>query len=152
MKQFWTPQSVYNFLREKHKNGLLLTQTLATGIYATENFCWSELLLHQTELPSLAVLEHLLEVANRLQAFRDTLFGGATITITSAWRSELYNKKIGGASKSKHIYGQAADFCVGNFPPSKVQNLLTGHSGGLGSYKNFTHIDVSTKRRWVGAE
>lgn len=104
--------------------------------------------MHQKELPTLLVLENLSAVANRLQAFRDTIFQGSQVIITSAWRSVSYNKKIGGEPLSKHTLGQAIDFYVQNSPPSKVQTLIKAHSGGLGAYKNFTHIDIAAKRRW----
>jgi uncharacterized protein YcbK (DUF882 family) len=65
-----------------------------------------------------------------------------------AFRSNI--QTVGGASQSKHILGQAIDFCAEKLPPSKVQTLLKNHSGGLGAYKNFTHMDVAEKRRWTG--
>lgn len=152
MKQFWTPKTLYDFLNEHHLNGELLSRELPSGVYCTENILWAELLVSQKELPSLIVLENLFAVANRLQALRDTVFQSAKIIITSAWRNESYNKSIGGEPLSKHIFGQAIDFFVQNFPPSKVQTLLKSFSGGLGAYKSFTHIDISTKRRWQGQD
>ena len=152
MKQFWTPQSVYNFLKTSHVTGELLSRELPSGAYCTENFCWTELLVNQSEMLNLGILENLACAANRLQALRDTVFGSHAVIVTSAWRSETYNKKIGGEAMSKHILGQAIDFCVHDMPPSKVQTLVAGFSGGLGAYKDFTHIDISTKRRWVGKD
>lgn len=152
MKQFWAPKIVYDFLKGHHLEQELLARELPTGVYCTENFLWAELLVSQKELPNLVVLENLHAVANRLQALRDTVFKGGGIIITSAWRSEIYNKKIGGEPMSKHIVGQALDFFVKDYPPSKVQSLLKSFSGGLGAYKNFTHIDISTKRRWQGQD
>lgn len=152
MKQFWTPASVYDFLKVNHLANELLASELPRAAYCTENILWAELLVYQKELPSLCVFENLSAVANRLQAFRDTVFQGSKIIITSAWRSDLYNKKIAGKPMSKHISGQAIDFFVDGYAPSRVQTLLKSFSGGLGSYKNFTHIDISTKRRWIGQE
>jgi len=152
MKQFWAPKSVYDFLQQYHLENELLSRELPQGLYCTENLLWSELLVYQKERPSLVVLENLSAVANRLQALRDSVFQGAQIIVTSAWRCESYNKKIGGEPMSKHVLGQAIDFFVKDYPPSKVQNLLKSFSGGLGAYKNFTHIDISTKRRWQGQD
>lgn len=39
-------------------------------------------------------------------------YGGFTVHINSGYRSPSYNRKIGGASKSQHIYGTAADIIV----------------------------------------
>jgi len=152
MKQFWNANTIYDFLSKQHKNSEILARELPSGVYCTENFLWGELLVNQKELPSLAVLENLSAVSNRLQAFRDTVFQNSSIIITSAWRSETYNKSIGGEPMSKHILGQAIDFVVLKFPPAKVQTFLKSHTGGLGSYKNFTHIDIASKRRWVGQD
>ena len=152
MKQFWTPQTICDFLKAHHLDNELLSRELPSGVYCTENVLWAELLVNQKELPSLMVLENLFGVANRLQAFRDTVFQGSQIIITSAYRSQIYNKSIGGEPMSKHLLGQAIDFFVMNFPPSKVQTLLKSFSGGLGAYKSFTHIDISTKRRWQGQD
>lgn len=151
-KQFWTPQRVCEFLKVNYHANELLSRLLPPGVYCTENLLWAELLVAQTQLPSLLILENLACVANRLQAYRDTLLGGASVIVTSAWRAPDYNQKIGGAPQSKHLLGMAIDFCSATLPPSKVQTLLAKHSGGLGSYKNFTHIDISDNRRWIGAE
>ena len=150
MKQFWTPQRVYEFLKGAYHANELLSRLLPGGVYCTENFLWAELLVAQTKMPTLAVLENLACAANRLQALRDTVLQNSVVIITSGWRSEDYNKEIGGTSQSKHLSGQAIDFCVMKFPPSKVQSFLKNFSGGLGSYRNFTHIDIGTKRRWTG--
>ena len=150
MKEFYNPQAVYKLLKGKTDGKKLLSELLPNTLYCTENIQWRELLLHQTELPAIEVLENLYAVANRLQALRDTVFQSNKVTITSAYRSEAYNKKIGGELHSKHCKGMALDFVVQNIAPVQVQSLLANHAGGLGVYKNFTHIDVSDKRRWNG--
>ncbi len=78
---------------------------------------------------------------------------GASVTITSAYRTPTHNKKIGGTTYSQHLYGKAADIKVSGVSPAKVvayaETLLS--SGGVGSYDTFTHIDVrGTKARWRG--
>ena len=151
MKKFATPSQVYNLLKGKTNGTKLLSKILPDSCYCTENIQWRELLLHQVELPSLEILTNLYAVANRLQALRDTVFQQNPITINSAFRSEAYNKTIGGEPHSKHCLGQAIDFTVKNIMPQHVQDILINHSGGLGSYPNrFTHIDIANKRRWRG--
>lgn len=152
MKQFWAPQRVCDFLKTAYKQGELLSRLLPAGVYCTENLLWAELLVNQDQVPSLLVLENLACVASRLQAFRDTVLGGSQVIVTSAWRTPDHNKSIGGAPLSKHVLGCAIDFCAVKMPPSKVQFLLKNHSGGLGAYKNFTHIDIAEKRRWQGSD
>lgn len=72
------------------------------------------------------------------------------VIINSGCRCKDYNTKIGGSKGSMHIFGKAADFIVLNVSPEEVQTYLKNMKGGLGSYTNFTHIDVGSKRRWVG--
>ena len=52
------------------------------------------------------------ELMQRLEELR--FYGGFTIMINSGYRTDAYNRKIGGASKSQHIEGTAADIIVKN--------------------------------------
>lgn len=80
---------------------------------------------------------------------------GKAVTINSAYRTPDYNKKVGGAQYSQHLYGNAADIVVAGITPQKVYDfldILLGNTGGLGLYKNFVHVDVrETKTRFKGA-
>ena len=149
MKKFYNPQAVFKLLKGKTNGTLLLSEILPNDLYCTENIQWRELLQHQTEMPAIEVMENLYAVANRLQALRDTVFQSNPITVTSAWRSEKYNKTVGGEDNSFHCKGMAIDFQVKNIMPSHVQDILFNHSGGLGlNSKTFTHMDIGNKRRW----
>ena len=74
----------------------------------------------------------------------------ASITITSGYRSPEYNKKIGGAPKSQHLLGTAADIQVKGYTPEEVAKVAeTIGFGGIGIYDTFTHVDVrGAKARW----
>ena len=77
---------------------------------------------------------------------------GAAVTINSAYRTESYNKKIGGATKSQHVNGTAADIVVKGATPLEVAQYvehIMPDSGGIGVYQSFTHVDVRANRsRW----
>ena len=77
---------------------------------------------------------------------------GAAVTINSAYRTESYNKKIGGATKSQHVNGTAADIVVKGATPLEVAQYvehIRPDSGGIGVYQSFTHVDVRANRsRW----
>lgn len=78
----------------------------------------------------------------------------APVTINSGVRCKTHNKNVGGASGSQHLYGTAADIKVQGVAPAKVvayaETLLPG-TGGIGTYKTFTHVDVrKNKSRWNG--
>lgn len=87
-----------------------------------------------------------------LQKIRDHF--GKPVTINSGYRTVSYNKKIGGATYSQHCYGTAADIKVSGVKPKDVAayvETLMPNCGGIGIYKNFTHVDVrDTKSRWNG--
>lgn len=92
------------------------------------------------------------ELVNLLQEIRDHF--GKAVTINSAYRTHAYNKKIDGATFSRHIYGMAADIKVKGVSPKEVYayaDSLLPYTGGIGLYDTFTHIDVrTTKSRWIG--
>ena len=77
---------------------------------------------------------------------------GSSVTITSAYRTASYNKLIGGAVCSQHLYGTAADITIQGVTPLEVAKYceyLMPNSGGVGRYNNFVHVDVrSSRARW----
>jgi len=86
--------------------------------------------------------------------YRIRLHFNAPVMITSGYRTESYNKKVGGARDSKHVKGIAADIVVKGVSPSKVAayaDLLMPDKGGIGEYRTFVHVDVRhEKSRWRG--
>lgn len=92
------------------------------------------------------------KLVNILQAIRNHF--GQPVTLTSGYRTIAHNKKVGGEDYSQHIYGTAADIQVAGVAPSDVadyaEQLMPG-TGGVGRYKDFTHVDVrAVKSRWNG--
>lgn len=106
-----------------------------------------------SEMPD-DVLENVKLLAIQLQKIRD--YTNLPITINSAYRSPKYNKKIGGAKNSQHLYGKAADIVIKGMNPLKVYDLLEHLNdtevikiGGLGKYNTFTHVDIrDNTARW----
>ena len=76
------------------------------------------------------------------------------VYINSAYRNPAYNAMIGGAKKSMHMYGMAADIHINGVTPKQIAEFaetLMPDSGGIGIYDNFCHIDVRLERtRWNG--
>lgn len=83
-----------------------------------------------------------------LQITRDHF--NAPVSINSAFRTPEHNNRIGGAARSKHLLGMAADITVSGHSPDEVHAFLEAQDvGGLGKYASFTHIDVyGADRRW----
>ena len=70
------------------------------------------------------------------------------VTVTSGYRTPEYNAKIGGAVKSQHILGLAADIKINGVAPDDIASYartLMPTYGGIGIYSTFTHIDVRDK-------
>ena len=89
-------------------------------------------------------------LVDKLQMFRYVV--GRPIIITSGYRCPTYNKAVGGAPKSKHMEGIAADIKVQGMTPEKVASLAS-QAGftGIGTYSTFTHVDIrENPARWNG--
>lgn len=71
-----------------------------------------------------------------------------TPIFTSTWRSEEENLRVGGASKSKHLTGEAADLV---FPGKSLDGVYEAakYAGfkGIGLYpeENMIHVDTRKK-------
>lgn len=95
-----------------------------------------------------------------IQPVRDRV--GLPLPILSGFRTEAYNRSIGGARLSRHVQGDAADLR----PPrgwtsARLHALIlkmynAGELpllGGLGLYPGFVHVDVrpgARLARWTG--
>lgn len=79
---------------------------------------------------------------------------GKSVLINSGYRTPAYNKKIGGAEFSQHLYGRAADIVVKGVKSADVYNFLCEafpKSCGFGFYPSFVHVDCrKSKSRWIG--
>ena len=85
----------------------------------------------------------ILKTAQQFEQIRQAW--GSALAITSFYRPEPYNTRVGGVRNSKHVTGEAIDF----YPRSGDLNtfytwLRQRWSGGLGDGRNrgFVHIDL----------
>ena len=76
------------------------------------------------------------------------------VLVSSGCRCPAYNKRVGGAPKSRHLEGRAADIVVANAAPALVAEYLKERyleKYGIGEYHSFTHIDTRAQAvRWKG--
>jgi hypothetical protein len=130
----------------------------------TNNFTLGELAkVHQPSLiyeTGVEVLEHNGKVysafmrldprlVSELQKLRDSL--GEPLIVNSCYRCVVYNSKVGGRKKSRHVSGQAADVKARDIP--KLYRLADSQfkNDGVGNYPGFVHVDTRGKRaRWTG--
>lgn len=77
---------------------------------------------------------------------------GETLPVISAKRSEEHNKEVGGASKSRHIHGDALDIDVSKLSEERRAEFIRMASAmgftGIGVYKNSIHLDTGELRAW----
>lgn len=71
------------------------------------------------------------------------------VKLNSVCRCKEHNEFIGGAEKSFHLFGLAADIEVVGVPAWKVAKYLDKKypkKYGIGLHKNFVHVDVGYRR------
>lgn len=99
--------------------------------------------LHEFKCSSADVTFVDAELVEKLEALRAK--AGAPIYITSGYRTPEHNKKVGGASKSQHMLGKAADIHVKTMTASALAKLAVSVGfNGVILYKDqgFVHVDV----------
>ncbi|MFF2852794.1 D-Ala-D-Ala carboxypeptidase family metallohydrolase [Streptomyces sp. NPDC058001] len=88
----------------------------------------------------------------KLEAMRHAM-GDVPLVVTSGFRSTACNNAVGGASNSRHLYGDAADL-VGS--PSLCQLAQRARYQGFGGifgpgypdHNDHTHVDGRASRSW----
>lgn len=82
---------------------------------------------------------------------------GKPITITSGYRCPTHNRRVGGATGSRHSKGDAADIVVSGVTPREVAKYAESIGiMGIGLYEtssdgHFVHIDTRDKKSfWYG--
>lgn len=86
----------------------------------------------------------------KLQELRDLL--GRPVLITSGYRTESYNQKVGGVKNSQHLLGKASDIIVKGMEITELSRIakIVGFNG-IGIYKTFLHVDVREhESNWIG--
>lgn len=110
--------------------------------------------------PARWIAGRLRPLCGALEVLRAAL-GGRPMTVVSGYRSAAYNRAIGGARRSQHVEGRAADLRVSGVTPAKVHAVALElqrqgkiRIGGLGKYPGFVHVDVRPGKRlarWEGS-
>jgi Peptidase M15./Putative peptidoglycan binding domain. len=81
-----------------------------------------------------------------------TAIGNRPIIINSGYRCPTHNKNVGGATKSQHMYGKAADIRVKDMSPRTLEKFADTvfANGGVGmGGQNIVHVDTRGHRaRW----
>lgn len=74
---------------------------------------------------------------------------GKPILVSSGYRTQEYNRKIGGAELSYHMYGCAADIWSMYHEPrelAKIADEVMDETGGIIVHDTYVHIDVRSDK------
>ena len=93
------------------------------------------------------------ELISALQALRNQL--NLPLSITSGFRCNRHNESVGGAARSFHTLGMAADVACPEEMTAEdlaqaAETIAAFQQGGIGIYPSWVHLDVRTtgKARW----
>jgi uncharacterized protein YcbK (DUF882 family) len=130
----------------------------------TPNFAWAEFACHDGTGTPIEAQPNLRRLCGAiLEPLR--LQWGGPIIIISGYRSPLWNFRIHGAEKSRHVVGDAADIrpvAIDRLPSFKsmLEDMLHDgrlpQLGGLGLYEHWVHVDGRPRKadgtlaRWSG--
>ena len=126
---------------------------LGASIVASGNFTWAEATRGGACMPpDQATVNAIMRIAVLAQEARDRI--GRPFLVTSWYRPPEVNARVGGASLSRYIVGDAIDFyCDGLTGQQLYWALDPWWPGGLGRstrYPYLCHIDARNSRaRWV---
>lgn len=117
------------------------------------NLTWKELACKDgTQYPERFINEGTVyNLANMFELIRH-LIGDKSLIINSAFRTYNWNKKIGGAVNSQHLYGRALDIEPPNgMTVNEFYNIIHANHrelriNGLGKYNTFVHCDIRSTR------
>lgn len=148
-------QVYYDKYAKGVENTIMATNTYKKGqkTKLSENFNSLEFDCHGSGCCSETVINP--KLVEYVQKIRDHF--GKSITVTSGYRCPVHNKRIGGATGSRHSKGDAADIVVSGVAPREVAKYAESIGiKGIGLYEtnadgHFTHVDTrDVKSFWYG--
>lgn len=116
---------------------------------------WEELACHDGTFYPASWMDRASDLA---QVFEDVRIeaGNYPLLVTSAYRTKSWNKKVGGARNSQHLYGRALDLVpIRGVSVEKLFEAAKRVAGynmrlkGIGLYPTFVHIDIRQSKKLV---
>lgn len=129
---------------------------LEDPIYDGCPYTWADATRNGQRVPQeQKIMERIAAVAVKLAKIGEKYFNGERMTVTSWYRPPDVNARIGGASDSRHLYGDAVDFWAGEEGAVDTSagdqltfkiydDLNKTHPGGVAVDYNdfFCHVDM----------
>lgn len=138
---------------------------LVSTTFVTDNFRWQEFACHDGTQVPFALQPMTRRLCERVLEPLRTHFAGPLVVV-SGYRTEQYNRRVGGALLSRHVQGDAADIRpvdLGDLPRLKstvewmLEHGFLTALGGYGVYPGWIHVDCRPRgpyghvARWGGA-
>lgn len=112
---------------------------------------WTNFSPHEIACKCCGVVVFDTEAMSALQNTRRDI--GKPLIVNSGYRCPTHNGRVGGASKSMHLWGRAFDINTRDWTELERYELvaLAGANGfaGFGFYRDFIHIDTGRQRFWT---
>ena len=129
------------------------TYNKGTAVQLSTNFKSTEFDCHGSKCCSSTLIDE--KLVEYLQQIRNHF--GKPVNVSSAYRCEVHNKNVGGATGSRHKKGQAADIYITGIKPAEIAKYAESIGIlGIGLYEtdadgHFVHVDTrDTKAFWYG--
>ena len=119
------------------------TYTKGNKTQLSKNFTSLEFDCHGKGCCSTTMVDD--KLVNYLQQIRDHF--GKAVTINSGYRCAVHNASVGGASRSNHMDGEAADIKIKGITPLELAQYAESIGvKGIGVYSWGVHIDTRTSK------
>lgn len=129
------------------------TVSITNAIMPGGSFTWGHATHAGQRVPQNAQhLQNIIKLATELEKVRKQ-FASKTIRVTSWYRPEPWNSRVGGARRSQHLTGSGVDITIPGLMGNEVgKAVMPTWKGGLGIYpgnrKHILHLDIGPKRKW----
>lgn len=113
-------------------------------VYWGSHFTWAEMTKSGQRIPVETVItQRIVKLCKYMDEVRSYL-GDRPIKVNSAYRDPITNRAVGGASRSRHMAGDAVDFYIdGENVVDTFMKLKNYHrQGGLAVGNGFVHLDL----------
>lgn len=119
------------------------TYKKGTAVQLSTNFKSTEFDCHGSGCCSSTKVDE--KLVTYLQKIRDHF--GKSVNINSGYRCKTHNANVGGASKSNHMDGEAADIRINGVTPLEVAQYAESIGMlGIGVYSWGVHVDTRTSK------
>lgn len=144
--------------KDQQHTGPTVTLPTGTTVYLAQpilpggSFNWGEATHGGQRIPQTTAHEHsIISLAQYLQRARNQI--GQPFRVTSWYRPDPWNRRVGGARYSQHKTGKAADIVVQGWSGADLARAFyPWWPGGIGIYggnrRHIIHLDIGPKRKW----